>query len=397
MTRDDLVKRLKDELRESVEEVQSREQSELSDQLTSCRGRLVLFGAGTWGRRSAVALRQAGIRPLAFCDNDVRRWGSIVVDLPVLSPAEAAARFGSNSLFAITIWNAAHSYKDTDLQLRALGCERVVPLSSLTWRFADDFLPFFCLDRPHKVYSELPVVLQGARLWEDSESRREYLEQVLWRARGSWEFSRPVDSGQYFTKDLFEIASNEVVVDCGAYEGDTLREFLSLSAGRFREFFAIEPDPQSFSRLSRYVSSLPFDIRARIRALQSAVGAVEGPIRFDAVGRPDSRESIDGAVTVPSAPLDNLLRKAMGITLLKMDIEGAEIEALEGARSTISRDRPILAVCVYHRQSDLWRAPAVMHAVAPDHALFLKRHRPDGWETVAYAIPRERVKRGTLR
>jgi hypothetical protein len=75
-----------------------------------------------------------------------------------------------------------------------------------------------------------------------------------------------------------------------------------------------------------------------------------------------------------------------------MDIEGAEHDALVGARPAIERDAPILAVCVYHSQNDLWRLPLLMKAMVPGYRMFLRCHEGDGWQTVAYAVPPGRVR-----
>lgn len=73
-----------------------------------------------------------------------------------------------------------------------------------------------------------------------------------------------------------------------------------------------------------------------------------------------------------------------------MDIEGAELEALEGASGVIRRDRPVLAVCGYHKPDHLWRVLASLKNLAPDSALFIRSHCADGLDTVCYAVPPER-------
>ena len=79
-------------------------------------------------------------------------------------------------------------------------------------------------------------------------------------------------------------------------------------------------------------------------------------------------------------------------TFVKLDIVGFETEALVGARATIDRHGPILAVCVYHRQRDLWEIPLRLKAWRGDYALFLRPHNEEGWDLVCYAVPRARLK-----
>ena len=93
-------------------------------------------------------------------------------------------------------------------------------------------------------------------------------------------------------------------------------------------------------------------------------------------------------------PLDSLLGDARP-TFMKFDIEGAEVDALTGARQTIERQAPILAVCVYHQQDHLWRIPLLLREWRDDYALFLRPHNEEGWDLVCYAVPRARLTRGS--
>ncbi len=78
-------------------------------------------------------------------------------------------------------------------------------------------------------------------------------------------------------------------------------------------------------------------------------------------------------------------------TLIKLDIEGAEPEALRGARGAIATHGPVCAICVYHRQDHLWRLPLMLHAWRSDYAFFLRPHNEEGWYLVCYAVPVARL------
>jgi hypothetical protein len=78
-------------------------------------------------------------------------------------------------------------------------------------------------------------------------------------------------------------------------------------------------------------------------------------------------------------------------TFVKFDIEGAEPGALRGAAETIARNRPILAVCVYHVQDHLWTLPLQAAALAGDgYEFHLRRYAADIFDEVLYAVPAER-------
>jgi hypothetical protein len=80
-------------------------------------------------------------------------------------------------------------------------------------------------------------------------------------------------------------------------------------------------------------------------------------------------------------------------TFIKMDIEGAEPLALLGAHELLRRYHPVLAVCTYHRTEHLWQIPNLIHAIAPEYRIFLRRYAEECWEGVCYAIPPQRLKK----
>ena len=79
-------------------------------------------------------------------------------------------------------------------------------------------------------------------------------------------------------------------------------------------------------------------------------------------------------------------------TYIKMDIEGAELEALWGARRILKEHSPVLAICAYHTSDHLWQIPLLIHAIQPDYKLYLRRYAEGAFELVWYAVPPDRVK-----
>jgi len=395
MTTDTLTAKLEEMLDEPVASVAARERRELDSLLDESGGRVVLFGAGSLGQQTLRCLRASGIEPLAFSDNNPRIWDTQIDGVQVLRPESAAARFGGDAVFIVTIWNASHWFSETCMRLQALGCRRVAPPSPVYWRFAEAFLPFYTQDLPHRVYEQSRDVLEAATIWSDDWSKEEYLRQVAWRARGAWTFRRPECTDSYFLPDVFSSIPEEVFIDCGAFDGDTLRAYLAYCGQRFRRYVAIEPDAISFRRLEAFAAGLDASVQGRLKLLHSAVGAERATISFNDGGGLDSRAAAEGSSLVPSIPISDLAESSMPITFIKMDIEGAELDALRGARPVIEHHRPILAVCVYHSQHDLWQLPLLMKEMLPAYLMFLRCHEGDGWQTVAYAVPPERALSGS--
>ncbi|MCU1234543.1 MAG: hypothetical protein JWP63_2510, partial [Candidatus Solibacter sp.] len=201
----------------------------------------------------------------------------------------------------------------------------------------------------------------------------------------------PVPQTIYFPDDLFALTEREVFIDCGGYDGDTVRAFLKVSASRFERIVAFEPDPISYDKLVASVAALPREIAGRIETHRKATGSANGTVRFAALGTRESAIGV-GDSEVECVTLDRALSDAVP-THVKMDIEGAEMEALEGARNTIARHSPVLAICTYHLQNDLWRIPALIHSINPEYKFYLRPHLLEGWDVVCYAIPPQRTNR----
>jgi len=379
-------------LNEQPGSVIHREQSAFDNLLAGAGNRVVLFGSGNLGRKALHSLRSVAVEPLAFADNNPARWGESIDGVSILSPAAAAEKFGRSALFVVTIWSVGHSFRKTAEQLNRLGCSHVVSSSELHWKFPAQLLPDFCLDLPHKVYEQAEAVRAAATLWADDYSHREYLNHVKWRALGDVRvLESPVAEGQYFPDSIYNILPGEVFVDCGAYDGDTAKEFLRRSHD-FARLFAIEADLANFRKLQEWTSTLETNIANRISACNVAVGASRGRLCFNATGGDGACIAEDGNVVVDCIPIDELVGETRP-TFIKMDIEGSELEALEGARSVIQRHRPILAICVYHRQDDLWRIPLFIRSLVNSYHFYLRPHQDDGRELVCYAVPPSRPRR----
>jgi FkbM family methyltransferase len=376
-------------LSESVFSVEEREKTEIDRLLAEHNGQCVVFGAGSMGRRATAALLSIGVQPLAISDNNPALWGTSVEGILLLPPSEAAKRFGKDAVFFIAIRNEHHWYKETFDQLYGLGCAHISSSEPIAWRFPEKFPPFLLYDLPHKLYMQRDDVLRAAEIWADDASRAEYLAQIRLRALGDPSgLSQPVVEESYFLEGAFEPELEEAFLDCGAFDGDTIRSLIALQPG-FGTIDAVEADAHSFAKLQDYVATLEPRHREKIRLHPCAVGAHRGTVRFDDMGSVDSKVSDQGRIVVDMVPIDAMF-DSKRVSMIKMDIEGAEFEALLGAKQVIQRDRPVLAICVYHSQEDLWRLPLLMRSLCPEHRMYLKAYRGDGIQTVAYAVPPHR-------
>ena len=186
---------------------------------------------------------------------------------------------------------------------------------------------------------------------------------------------------QYFPKDIIELSDREVFVDGGAYTGDTLLTFMRLTGGRCARCCAFEPEPANAARLKATVEQRGLrNVTVHNKGLWSAPATLAFSVRH---GTSASAVSGAGGVCVEAATVD---QAAPDATFIKLDIEGAELEALKGAAQTIQRNHPKLAVCVYHKPGDLFEIPLFIKSLVPEYRLYLRQHQPVACETVLYAV-----------
>lgn len=364
-----------------VEAVQKRVRPKLKP-----KNGLILFGAGQLGRISLQNLQRIGQPPLAFADNNASLAGIRVDGIPVMLPAEAAAQF-PGSLFVIAVYTNAPVRK----QLDALGIESIT-FAELAWSYPGTFLPWYGLDSPRKIFADPQGVRDGFDLWADETSRREYLGQIAWRSTLDPAALPPHEPAEetYFDSKLFDLVPDEVFVDCGAFDGDSIRAFLQRRQESFQCVIALEPDSENRARFQKWRENLPPAQAQKIDLLPFAATERRELVSFESTGTVRSSFRLEGE-EVQSAPLDEILRETPP-TFIKMDIEGSEPTALRGASRTLRERQPILAICLYHAQEHLWQIPLLIRSLNPAYHLFLRRYSDECWELVCYAVPAHRCK-----
>lgn len=394
---DDLRRELEELLAEPLAAVQARERTGF-ERATEGRteGRsvpLVLHGAGQLGRRTLAGLRALGLQVQAFSDNSARLQHQEVNGLPVLAPAEIVSRLGPDAVVVVSVWGSGsgHRFERTRAQLTQLGLRTVLPVAALYFAYPEQFLPHYSLDLPSRIIQAAPAVRAGFEALSDAASRAEYVRQLRFRLRLDFEqLAPPAPGPQYFVRSLFSPRADEVYLDCGAFEGDTVASFLELWNQQFGWLYALEPDPATYAKLCEYVATLPAAVRERIQTLPVAAWSSSTTLRFDAGSGLSSAASQHGTVEVAARSIDELTQ-GRPPTLIKMDIEGAEPQALQGAAESIRRGRPVLAICAYHVQDHLWTIPAYLRALVPDYEIRLCTYGEEGWDIVCYGVPPERA------
>jgi len=216
----------------------------------------------------------------------------------------------------------------------------------------------------------------------DERSRNEYLGMIKFRQscrRKDFPLC-DVTTSEYFIEEM-TLGENEVFIDCGAYTGDTIDGFLE-HCPTYNQIIAFEPDSENFAKLKQKHGDNP-----KITLFNEGVHNVDGDVKFSARGSGWSAigDDHENTVTISVRAIDGL--NLRNVSFLKMDIEGAELAALKGAEKTILRDKPKLAICIYHSNEDMLDIAEYIHTLVPEYKLYVRHHWP--WpfyyNTVLYA------------
>ena len=183
--------------------------------------------------------------------------------------------------------------------------------------------------------------------------------------------------------DVFSMKKNESFLDLGAYRGDTVEEFIHYCGDEYGEIIALEPDRRTFKKLCAYLENIP-----RSTALQKAIYSESTELTFSSKAGRQSTIS-DKGEQIEATTVDEICKNKT-ITYIKMDVEGAESAALDGAVETLKKQKPKLNIALYHKSVDIFELPLKIASINPDYKIHLRRHPYiPCWDMNLYCVQEE--------
>lgn len=195
----------------------------------------------------------------------------------------------------------------------------------------------------------------------------------------------------YFDLDLFKCDENEVFVDCGCEFGDTVQAYVKHYS-RYKSIYSYELTPSTYEKAKQNLAGIP-----RVYLRNVGVSKENGEFPFvDNIGG-GNRLTPTGNVIAKVVKIDDDITE--DVTFIKMDVEAAEIDALNGAEQQIRRNKPKLAISLYHKLSDLLDIPRLVKSFVPEYTLYLRNsHSPNFPFPTEYVllavVEQNRTKRG---
>ena len=340
---------------------------------------VIVYGGSAIGSVLASGLISQGVDPDWIVDRDSDLIGKTISGIEVRPPSslgEAGERFvllGSTNIK--TMANICSDY----------GVKKWITIAALRDWYSPISHVYAGTRMDGRRHDE--ELLDSYLLMSDEKSRDIFMANVRYQYVFDNDFSSLYDPVQFFPEDLEQKIDYSFFVDCGAYTGDTLSDWIEMFAPQNKDcrYFAFEPFADSFNALKKKINTLPNSLQCKITAINAAIGDSEGFVEMAGsdVGAASVRLSETG---VPLKRIDDILADHSP-TIIKSDIEGAELSMLRGAEQTIRRCRPTLAISAYHSFSDLWTIPQWIHKLNLEYKVYLRHHSPRFSETVCYAIP----------
>jgi len=338
---------------------------------------IAIVGAAGEGARLAALCARHKIALRGIADDNPVKQGHLVEGRKVTAVEELDRLDRATPVIV-----ASHRASLPVRRLRNMGFTNVAPFLLLQELDPARFRPhMFHNGLLEDLADNLPQYHELAEIVADDRSRTVLAAVIDYRLNAEPEVLDPIiEWDLYGPSNLLKYQEDEVYIDGGAYDGDSIRLFIKRVDNRFDKVIAFEPDPATFDRLKANFASEP-----RVCTVKAGLHRAKATLKFDNAGSRGSILTSTGTATVSVVGLDEVLNGER-VTYVKLNIEGAEIDALEGAATSIRRWAPKLAVAAYHMPDHLWRVPAAIRNLRADYQIYFRQHDGGIIETVAYAL-----------
>jgi FkbM family methyltransferase len=355
------------------------------DTLTEETRFFAIYGAGNAGKDLFQALLLRDIAVQCFLDQRAKpgeHWRGVPIYPP--DAQELLAGRPEDCCVLVAIFNRGVEIPPIVRNLRALGYGRIMNFLDVHAELANELGDRFWLTARSFYRDQQIQIEQCDALWADEESRDLYQAILKFRlTRDYGVLPSPDLHQQYFSASVPGWKTPLRFVDCGAYDGDTLQR--ASEKKTLEAVAAFECDPESYKKLAAYIRQNRRNLPTECFSWPCGVWSHTTLLPFSGAGLESSCFSPGTGITVSCVAIDQAI-PFFRPTLIKMDVEGAEVEALWGARQIIQEYKPGLAICLYHRPEHLWQIPLLVHQWDCDYMFYLRSHGHSGFELVLYSV-----------
>jgi FkbM family methyltransferase len=353
----------------------------------------ILWGAGAEGVEFAEICSAAGVPALKFADK-YKTGTEVHTGLEIISTTELLDNYKDVNIVISTVMFR----EEIEEELRELGVDesRILP-RIIIWQLSVYYsqtkgsgnIPYnrygahiagitkMIIGEDDEMYKQFE---ETYNCLADEKSERMFIDFLRFSVLAQSVSPDPLITQYFDPVCVFD--EKEVVVDCGAFTGDTAQLFIEKTNNKFKHYYAFEPDSENYKKLEA-----TFSERDDITAVNAGIWSETTTLKFKSGHTASSVISSAGDISVNVVSIDDYFAKTNDIpTLIKMDIEGSESAALRGAENIIRKHKPKLAICVYHKPEDLGVIPKLIKEYRDDYKLYIRHYTDIINELVLYAI-----------
>lgn len=344
---------------------------------------VVSFGLGKFFRDTCERLFRM-VDVAYVCDNDSAKWGREFYGKKCISPSELSQ---IDNAFVIIVMGDCRAVMK---QLQNIQGGGIPAIHISEMHFSNYEKGKSC----KWLEDALPKIKETLSLFHDEKSRDIFTKifcNKIYLSNTTTPYWTFRSEGEYFENDCWTLGKNEYFVDGGAYTGDTVTEFVEYTEGEFGAIYSFEYEAANYEKLCKNVKKFPKEIQNRIELFQCGIWDKKENGWCEYLGESDGTQLMTEDCKGSNAEqclldkLDDELKNKK-VTLLKLDIEGAEIQGLDGAKDIIINQKPKLAICLYHTPEHLWKIPLLIHEMRPDYKMIIRHHSVQNYtDTVLYA------------
>ncbi len=386
---------------------------------------IVIFSASSGGKAITDYLKDTYNKyPIAFADNSKEKQGTLFEGIPIYSFDEIRHKYDFSE---ITVINASDSFRnEIYIQLKTAGLpdDSYMDIQFLA-AFDENFLQHknfitqntqsMLLDYVSDVWTKSSqfhnlgkravdniryddYLMQNAAKLEavydilaDSKSKDIY-EKYIHGAGNShintkykYTILDSVRDGNYYLGgDIIKLDENEVFVMAGAYGGIDSIKFAEQTKGKYSHIVTFEPDKENFLKAKENLESYGLQ---RYHIFNEALYSKDCTLYFAADGDMGSKIENTGTIEVKAVTLDGCMER-LGIwpSYIRLDVEGAEAEALLGTKKIIENHQPKLQISIYHKKEDIFELPLLIKKLNPKYDIYIRAHADLLCSMVCYAI-----------
>lgn len=337
---------------------------------------LVLYGCGEICKAIIFLCEQKDIRIASLCDSN------------------KTGKYEDTGYSIISPESVKEVYPDAVIMITSKRFENEIYKQLRRLDFDDNQIYPFPLSHTYVMHPEsfkashLEGFEQAYGFFKDNVSREIILDRMRMHLLGTM-LKRTSTTPTYFEPEIISLSQNEVFVDGGCYKGETTEEFIKQIESRnvdgYSHVYSFEPDSETCETAIKNLRKYE-----RVDVIEKGLWSSETVLKFSAGGSTGS-SFIFGifSVSVPVTSLDRFFKGKPDHdlpTFIKMDIEGAEKEALIGAKDIIKKKHPKLAICAYHKPEDIYELPKLIYDINPEYKFSLHQYSDGIYDTILYAI-----------